>query len=52
LEVLDDDELKVLAGALREARKRQSAAVNEATQEAVGAVPRLVRGPLKKMLFG
>ena len=52
LGVLEDDELRALADALREARRRQSAALEAAAGQALGHVPRLIRGPVRKILGG
>lgn len=50
LEQLDDDELGELADALRTARERQAAVLEQATDEALGHVPRLLRGPVRRIL--
>jgi hypothetical protein len=50
LAALDGEELRDLADALRDARKRQSEALADATREVLGYVPRLLRGPVRKVL--
>ena len=49
---LTDEELTDLAGRLREAKQRQSRALEVGIDEALEIVPRLVRGPVRKVLFG
>lgn len=50
-EALDDDRARALAAALREARRRQSEALGRASREALDRVPRLLRGPVRKVVF-
>lgn len=52
LEVLSAAELATLAGLLREARRRQARELDEGVEESLDFVPRLVRGPVRKILFG
>ena len=52
LATLTDEERIALAGLVRDARRRQSEALDGAIEEALGIVPRLVRGPVRKILFG
>jgi len=49
---LGDVELAVLTGALRRAREHQKQALSAATDTGLRFVPRLLRGPVKKVLFG
>jgi hypothetical protein len=49
---LDDAQLRVIADLLREAKRRQSDALESAVDEALEIVPRMVRGPVRKALFG
>lgn len=48
---LEDAELTTLAGAVGAARRRQAAELAAAGDKALGLVPRLLRGPVKRM-FG
>jgi hypothetical protein len=50
LGALDDREVRDLAGALRDARTRQSAALAAATRQMLGHVPWLLRGPVRRVL--
>jgi hypothetical protein len=52
LSTLTDDELSHLADLLRDTKQRQSQALEAAIESALGIVPRLVRGPVRKVLFG
>jgi hypothetical protein len=52
LEVLGDAELVSLAAAIREASDHQARALREAGDQALRHVPRLLRGPVRKALFG
>jgi hypothetical protein len=52
LDALTDEEIADLAGALRVARERQSAALAKAMEDALRHVPRLLRGPVRKMMAG
>lgn len=52
LSTLKDDELTHLAELLRAAKQRQSQALETAIEEALGIVPRIVRGSVRKVLFG
>lgn len=49
---LDDDELDALAVALRDAKRRQARDLEHGMEEALEIVPRLARGPVRKILFG
>jgi hypothetical protein len=48
---LDDAELTTLADAVYAARHRQAAELGAAGEKALGLIPRLLRGPVRKM-FG
>lgn len=48
---LAPEQQQLLAGALRDARHRQAAALDEAAERGLSFVPRLLRGPVKKLLF-
>ena len=47
---LDDQELRHLAGAIRAARHRQAEALDAAGDRALGRIPRLLRGPIRKVV--
>jgi hypothetical protein len=47
---LSEDELADLASALADARHRQAAALAEAGERALGHIPRLLRGPIKRIV--
>jgi hypothetical protein len=48
---LDDASLTTLADAVRQARRRQAAELGAAGEKALGLVPRLLRGPVRR-IFG
>jgi predicted DNA-binding transcriptional regulator YafY len=50
LDALSDDEIADLAAALREARSRDKAALAKAMQDSLQHIPRLLRGPVRKMI--
>jgi hypothetical protein len=50
LRKLKPDELRDLALALREARHRQAEALAVAGERALGHVPRLLRGPIRRVV--
>ena len=52
LETLTDDELTDLADRLHDAKLRQSRELDAAIEQALEIVPRLMRGPVRKILFG
>ena len=47
---LPAEHLRHLTEAIRGARHRQAAALHEAGEQAFGFVPRLLRGPIKRIL--
>jgi hypothetical protein len=47
---LDDEHLRDLAAAVREARHRQAAELARAGDKALGLIPRMLRGPVRRML--
>lgn len=49
---LDEDASEQLAGFVSDALANQSQRLDEAGEHAVRMVPRVFRGPVKKMLFG
>jgi hypothetical protein len=49
---LDAADLARLADALETARTRQVALAEKAAEDGLRFIPRLVRGPVKKVLFG
>lgn len=49
---LDEDELQDLADAIRAARRRQAEALAEAGERALNRIPRLLRGPVRKVAGG
>jgi chemotaxis regulatin CheY-phosphate phosphatase CheZ len=50
LRELSDDELAHLASAVADARHRQAAALAEAADRALNHIPRLLRGPVKRIV--
>jgi predicted DNA-binding transcriptional regulator YafY len=50
LDALTDDEIADLAAALHEARARDKAALAKAMRDALQHIPRLLRGPVRKMV--
>lgn len=51
LRSLDDADLMALADAVRRARHHQAAELEAAGEKALGIVPRMLRGPVRRM-FG
>lgn len=49
---LDAAQIQHLAEALVQARERQEELLTQAADEGLRFIPRLVRGPVKKVLFG
>lgn len=47
---LSDDELRDLITAVDDARRRQSRALGEAGERALGHIPRLLRGPVRRIV--
>ena len=47
---LSDDELRDLGAAVADARHRQAAALAEAGDRALGHIPRVLRGPIKRIV--
>jgi hypothetical protein len=52
LEALSDEQLSEFSGLLRAAKTRQSDALQSAVEQALEIVPRMLRGPVRKILFG
>ncbi len=52
LERLTDAQLCAFTDLLRDAKRRQSAALESAVEESLEIVPRLARGSVRKILFG
>jgi hypothetical protein len=52
LDALSDDDVADLVDALRDARRRQSVALENGMRDALGHVPWLLRGPVRKMIAG
>jgi len=52
LAALADAQLRAFTDLLHDAKRRQSEALESATEEALEIVPRMVRGPVRKILFG
>jgi hypothetical protein len=50
--VLADEELLLLADLLHEAKASQAQELDEGVEGSLDIVPRLMRGPVRKMLFG
>lgn len=49
---LTEDELDDLAEAVRAARRRQATALAEAGERALSRIPRILRGPVRKVTGG
>ena len=49
---LSQAQLDAFTALLRDAKRRQSGALESAVEEALEIVPRMVRGPVRKILFG
>ncbi len=49
---LDPAQAQALAAALKAAREHQQDALAQAAESGVGFIPRLLRGAVKKVLFG
>jgi hypothetical protein len=47
---LEHEQLEHLAQAVHEARRRQAQALAEAGERALGHVPRLLRGPIRRIV--
>jgi hypothetical protein len=52
LKALTEAQLGGFTDLLRDAKLRQSDALESAVEEALEIVPRMVRGPVRKILFG
>ena len=52
LDAIAAADLRALTTLLRDAKRRQSEALDGAVEEALEIVPRMVRGPVRKILFG
>jgi hypothetical protein len=52
LAVLSEDQLQDLTAAIADARRRQGEALKEAGDRALGRIPRLLRGPVRKVAGG
>lgn len=52
LGTLSEDQLHVFAGLLRVAKRRQSQELEAAVEAALEIVPRLLRGTIRRILFG
>jgi hypothetical protein len=52
LEALTEEELRGFAGMIKVARRRQSEELEQAVDQALDIVPRLLRGTIRKILFG
>jgi hypothetical protein len=50
LSALSDEQLHDLAEAIRAARRRESQALQEAGDRALARIPRLLRGPIRKVV--
>jgi hypothetical protein len=50
LRELSGDELTDLSDAIRTARRRQTKALADAGERALGHIPRLLRGPVRKIV--
>lgn len=52
LEALSASELATLAALLAAAKKRQARELTDGVEDSLNFVPRLMRGPVRKILFG
>lgn len=52
LRELTEQQLRALARAVEDARHRQAASLQEAGDRALGRIPRLLRGPVRKAVGG
>jgi hypothetical protein len=52
LSTLSKGDRRAFAGVLHDAKARQSHELEAAVEEALGVVPRLLRGTIRKILFG
>lgn len=52
LAALSDQQHARLVDAIEDARTRQARALAKATEHGLDFIPRLLRGPVKKVLFG
>jgi hypothetical protein len=50
ISALDDEHLAHLAGALHDVRVRQAEALASAAEQAMNHIPRLLRGPVRKIV--
>jgi hypothetical protein len=50
LRALNDSELQHLVAALTDARRRQAKALADAGDRALGQIPRLLRGPVRRIV--
>jgi hypothetical protein len=50
LKQLDDEQLRDLADAVRDARHRQAAALAEAGERALSHIPRILRAPIRRIV--
>jgi hypothetical protein len=50
LKRLDDEHLRDLAQAIADTRRRQGAALAAAGDRALGLIPRLLRGPIRRIV--
>lgn len=49
---LDEQQRSAFASVLRDAKERQSGELEAAIEQSLGVVPRLLRGTIRKVLFG
>lgn len=47
---LDEDRLQDLSDAIADARHRQAEAIADAGERALGQIPRLLRGPIRRIV--
>lgn len=52
LAALGEEQVRELAATIAEARDRQAAALGEAMEQGLEFVPRVLRGTVRKVLFG
>lgn len=50
LAALTEDQLADLSNSIRDARRRQAAELHAASEKAFGHIPRLLRGPIRKIV--
>jgi hypothetical protein len=52
MDLLAEADMAAFAGVLHDAKRRQSQALQDAVDQALEIVPRLLRGAIRRILFG